>query len=205
MLWTRRTTNLRPVRRILSFWALVGLAAATVGCATYRDDLDRAMAHYNNREYDKALVLLQVLEPDLDSLAPPERAEYAYYRGMSHFLLKQRHHARHWLGRAAAREKIKEGMLRPDEKAKVDDTLNELNKDRWGGASTPAAGSKTCQADADCDKGQFCDAGSCKDAPAAEQPADASPPATGDAAKSCNTDVECPGDKVCADGTCKTP
>ena len=50
---------------------------ALVGCATYRDDFDRARLHYETNEYDKALLLLEVLEGDIDSLSQVERAQYA--------------------------------------------------------------------------------------------------------------------------------
>jgi hypothetical protein len=113
-----------------------------VGCATYRDDLDRAMVHYHSNEYDKALALLEVLEDDIDSLSPSERAHYSYYRGLSHYRLDQRHDARHWLGMAAARNKARAGSLTAEEKKRVDDTLAELNEARWGGAKTGEAESK---------------------------------------------------------------
>jgi hypothetical protein len=168
------------LRRALVGGALLMSVAAMSACATYRDDLDRAVAHYNSRAYDRAVVLFDVLEPDLDSLSPPERARYAYYRGMSHFLLEQRRHARHWLGNAAAREKAAEGSLHPEELAKLGETLDDLNEDRWGGAKTPSA-EKKCQVDLDCVKGQFCDDGSCKEAPSsAEEPSKADEPAKSD-------------------------
>lgn len=161
------------LRKLFSVAAMVAL----VGCATYRDDLDRSMVHYHANNYDKALALLEVVEPDLDSLSPSERAQYAYYRGMSHFRLEQRRDARHWLGRSAAREKADEGSLSSEELKRVNDTLTDLNKDRWGGASTEAAETKTCAADTDCEGGQFCDGGVCKKAEkAAAEPAAA--PAT---------------------------
>lgn len=138
------------------------LVATAGGCATYRDDLDRAMGHYNGRQYDRALALLEVLEPDIDSLSEAERAQYAYYRGMSHFLLDQRLHARHWLGRAAAREKKNEGSLQPGELEKIDDTLTDLNKARYGGAETPAESDASCSKDEDCGDGSFCNGSVCK-------------------------------------------
>ncbi len=144
---------------------LGGAAVLGSGCATYRDDLDRSVQHYNARSYDKALALLEVLEPDIDSLSEAERAQYAYYRGMSHFLLEQRLHARHWLGRAAAREKGNEGSLNPEEKKKVGETLGELNKDRYGGSDVPAPERAKCNVDVDCVKGQFCENSLCTKAP----------------------------------------
>lgn len=151
-------------RSLLAVWLIVAAGA----CATYRDDLDRSVEHYNARSYDKALALLEVLEPDIDSLSEAERAQYDYYRGMSHFLLEQRLHARHWLGLAAAREKKAEGSLNPDEKKKVDDTLTDLNKDRYGGSEVAAPEQAKCNVDNDCVKGKFCDNGECKKAPAAD-------------------------------------
>jgi hypothetical protein len=156
------------VRTLLAGCLIVALSGPVTlgGCATYRDDLDRSVQHYNSRSYDKALALLEVLEPDIDSLSEAERAQYAYYRGMSHFLLEQRLHARHWLGRAAAREKGHEGSLNPDEKKKVDDTLTDLNKDRYGGSDVAAPEKTKCNVDNDCVKGKFCDGGVCTQAPA---------------------------------------
>jgi len=143
-----------------------GLAAllllAAVGCATYRDDLDRARLHYEANEYDKALVLLEVLERDIDSLSEAERAQYAYFRGMSHFRLEQKRDARHWLGNAAARELTAQGSLTTDAKSRADDTLTKLNAPYFGessGGEEPRAG--RCKTDLDCKKGHYCEAGAC--------------------------------------------
>src|SRR5271165_6383756 len=91
---------------------LVVGALATGGCSTYRSDLDRARAHYDKNEYEPALALFRVLEPDLDSFNPAEHAQYAYSRGMTDYRLSSlvsagntasdpkqafRSHARHWL------------------------------------------------------------------------------------------------------------
>ncbi len=179
----------------------------STACATYRDDLDRAVNHYHAREYEKALVLFDVLEYDLDSLSPQERAEYCFYRGMSHYLLEQRAHARHWLGRAAARDKAFGGGLNPEEAKKAAATLDNLNRDRWGDAETPAA-NKTCQVDGDCAEGQFCDNNACTDAPA--KPTVPDPSATGEPPPKkpdggCATDADCPGTEICEANTCKAP
>jgi hypothetical protein len=161
------------IRALLSWLLVLGAA-----CATYRDDLDRSMQHYNAREYEQALALLEVLEKDIDSLSVAERAQYSYYRGMSHFLLDQRFHARHWLGLAAAREKTDVGSLHPDEKKKVEDTLAELNKRVYGGSDVPAVDRQKCNVDTDCVKGQFCDNGE---------------------------DGDCPSSQKCVGDTCKRP
>jgi hypothetical protein len=165
----------------LSVLALSVLSGVSAGCATYRADLDRSIGHYDRHHYDRALALLVVLEPDLDSLSPSERAQYAYYRGMSHFLLEQRRDARHWLAVAAAREKLQAGLLRPDEKKKTEEILTQLNEERLGGATTPATGEAptSCETDAACGEGKFCDGGRCAPVPEAA-PGDAEPTREGD-------------------------
>ncbi len=154
------------MRRSLFSLALLGLALATsaFGCATYRQDLDRARAHYDKNEFEPALALFRVLEPDLDSFSASELAQYAYSRGMTDFRLaalasqekgtnlmdpKQayRQHARHWLAVAAAIEKQTPGGLAADEKQRLDEALGELNAEVYGdpppaGASGPAKGDK---------------------------------------------------------------
>jgi hypothetical protein len=195
-------------KRLSTGLATALIIVAASACATYRGDLDRAVAHYNNREYDRAVVLFEVLEPDLDSLSVAERARYAYFRGMSHFLAEQRRDARHWLGNAAAREKAAEGSLHPEEVTKLEETLATLNQERWGGATTPSATS-SCEADADCDKGQFCDDGSCRQAPgASEGDTPGGEASAGDASaqnQTCKSDADCSGTLVCSGGNCQKP
>ncbi len=57
------------------------------GCATYRQDLERARAHYDKNEFEPALALFRVLEPDIDSFSDGELAQYAYSRGMTDYRL----------------------------------------------------------------------------------------------------------------------
>ncbi|MBM4357797.1 MAG: hypothetical protein FJ096_06775 [Deltaproteobacteria bacterium] len=139
---------------------LAALLASLVGCATYRDDFDRARLHYDANEYEAALLLLEVLERDIDSLSESERAQYAYYRGMSHYRLEQKRDARHWLGNAAAREQATEGALTGEAKGRVTEILDKLNAP-YHGESDAAAKARRCKAEKDCDKGEFCDAGQC--------------------------------------------
>jgi hypothetical protein len=127
------------MKRLAANGLVLSLALGLTACATYRDDLDRASVHYHANEYAESLALLAVVENDIDSLSEGERARYAYYRGMSYFRLNQLPDARHWLGRAAAREKATAGSLSKEEITRVNDTLDKLNISRWGGASTPAA------------------------------------------------------------------
>jgi len=135
----------------------LGAALAASSCATYRQDLARARAHYDRNEYEPALALFRVLEPDVDSFSDAEHAQYAYSRGMTDYRLsalvspgnsvadpKQayRSHARHWLAVARAIEKETPGGLSDDEKKRLEDALGDLNRDVYGGGDTttdPAA------------------------------------------------------------------
>lgn len=162
------------------------LVFALFGCATYRDDFVRARGHYDANEYDKALLLLEVLERDIDSLSAAERAQYAYVRGMSHFRLEQKRDARHWLGNAAAREFSAQGSLSTDAKARVDELLKKLNGPYFGESNSGDTSTGECRTDLDCEKkGQFCDAGACATAGAEEtRPSESNSREQGDAASS---------------------
>ncbi len=140
----------------------LALPLASAGCATYRQDLARAKTHYEANEYEKALALFRVLEPDMDSLSEAEKTQFAYFRGMTDYRLaglanpgsgmsnpKQdfRSNARHWLGVASAIEKQSQGGLTGDEKQRLADAMTDLNKDVYGGADSapddaPKAGDK---------------------------------------------------------------
>lgn len=139
---------------LVSFASVVTCSAALLsgaGCATYRDDLQRARAHYDKNEYEPALALFRVLEPDADSFSPAEYAQYSYSRGMTDYRLSSlvssgnaasdpkqafRSHARHWLAVARAVEKETPGGLTPDEKQRLEDALTDLNKDVYGGGDS---------------------------------------------------------------------
>ncbi len=138
-------------------WVLLFCASAlgATSCATYAQDLERARLHYQANRYEQALALFRVLEHDMDSYSPAEQAQYAYLRGMTDFRLAElapqgtgvadprqafRDNARHWLGLAAAIEKNTPGGITGDEKQRLTDTLNDLNRDVYGGAEAlPAA------------------------------------------------------------------
>ncbi|EYF01285.1 hypothetical protein [Chondromyces apiculatus] len=131
-------------------WAILLCAAfAGASCATYSQDLERARSHYDANQYEQALALFRVLEPDLDSFSDAEQAQYAYLRGMTDFRLAElspqgqgiadprkafRDNARHWLALAAAIEKNTPGSVSNDQKTRLTGTLTELNLDVYGGA-----------------------------------------------------------------------
>lgn len=169
--------------------ALAALAAS--GCATYKNDLERAKQHYQANEFEASLALLRILEIDMDSLGWADRADYAYTRGMTDFRLAElskksegvnnprkafRDNARHWLGVAAAIEKNHPQSLTSDAKQRLDTTMLELNREVYGGGEAPAEGdkggdakdggkpkgdAKACKADADCGAGQICEGNVC--------------------------------------------
>lgn len=141
------------MRRLVR-WALFPVlaslfAAASAGCATYAQDLDRARQHYEANRYEQALALFRVLEHDMDSFSPAEQAQYCYLRGMNDYRLAElapqgtgvadprkafRDNARHWLALAAATEKNTPGSISNDQKQRLGDALNDLNRDVYGGA-----------------------------------------------------------------------
>src|SRR5262245_55315932 len=136
------------MRRLVASSILASFLALG-GCATYKQDLERAEKHYSENQFEQALALFRVLEDDMDSLAPGDQARYAYLRGMTDFRLSAlaasgsgvadprkafRSNARHWLGVAAATEKATPGGLTGDEKQRLEETLTDLNRDVYGGA-----------------------------------------------------------------------
>jgi hypothetical protein len=166
-------------RLLLLGTALVALA----DCATYTSDFDRARAHYEANEFDKALVLLEVLEHDIDSLSEQERAQYAYFRGMSHLRLEQPKDARHWLANAAARESASQGALLGDAKSRIATELRPLNAPYYGeSAAEEDTKASSCKADLDCGDGGYCDAGRCAGAGSSGKASPKKPPEPSDAA-----------------------
>lgn len=133
---------------------LVVLALAPVfGCATYQDDLARGIKYYEGNEHERSLAVLRSLEPDIDSLRPEDRVRYYYFRGMTDYRLandtfKVRPDARHWLGLAAAGEKDTPAALNEEQKTRLAEALDDLNRDIYGGADTDDAPKKKDDGDA---------------------------------------------------------
>ena len=117
--------------KILLCWA-VGLVM--LGCATYREDLNRGQRLYDENQYDRALAIWRILEEDRDSLSLTDQARYAYLRGMTDLSLGFRGDARHWLAIAKAIEQEHPGGLKPDWKTRLEEKLDDLNRDVYGGA-----------------------------------------------------------------------
>ena len=139
--------------RAPTFFAALSLSfALATGCATYKQDLNRAQAHYDQNRYEQALALFRVLEADIDSLDAGDRTRYAYLRGMTDYRLASiapkgsamadprasfRANARHWLAVAAAMDKQTPGGITDEEKKRLTDALDELNAEVYGGAEEP--------------------------------------------------------------------
>ena len=115
---------MRPLRLI----ALV-LSLAASACNTYGDALSRSQSAFDAHEYERALSLLRELEGDLLRLAPPERARYAYLRGMTDLRIGHRADARHWLAIAEAYDADAPGTLPADWKARAGAALADLAAD----------------------------------------------------------------------------
>ena len=169
----------------LRFRAAFALALALAGCATYREDLYRGQRMYEQNQYERALAIWRMLEPDTDSLNVGDQARYAYLRGMTDYRLGFRPDARHWLAIAQATEVAHPGGLNAEWKERMGQALDDLNKDAYGGGerfdtsqsraletttaapgdsasvapapASPPAKSGACRANADCPAGQICD------------------------------------------------
>lgn len=127
--------------------AVVALSAAVAlpACATYTQDLDRGIHHYDAAEHERALAVFRSLENDTDSFSGQERARYFYYRGMTDYRLatpeyEVRADARYWLGLARSAEDKTPGSLTQDQKKRLGDALEDLDEDvyKTGVAKKPA-------------------------------------------------------------------
>jgi len=105
----------------------LALLIALAGCTTYHDELARAQSAFEANQHERVLALLRDLEPDVARLPPPERAHYAYLRGMTDYRVGYRSDARHWLAVARAYEDQSPGMLPADWKQRTSDALAELD------------------------------------------------------------------------------
>ena len=106
------------------------------GCATYREELNRGQRLYDENEYERALAIWRDVELDMDSLSENDQARYAYLRGMTDYRLGFRPDARHWLAIAKAIDMAHPGGLSGDWKGRVEEALNDLNREIYGGAES---------------------------------------------------------------------
>ena len=70
----------------------------------------------------------------MDSLEDNDQTRYAYLRGMTDYRLGFRPDARHWLAISKALEIDHPGGLSSDLKARLEESLADLNKEVYGGS-----------------------------------------------------------------------
>jgi hypothetical protein len=111
--------------------ALLVVIAALFGgaCVTYGEELNRGQRYFHNNEYERALAIFRALENDIDSLPAPDRARYAYLRGMSDYRMSLRPDARHWLALARAYDEASRGGLEEGWRDRMKDALKDLDND----------------------------------------------------------------------------
>jgi hypothetical protein len=120
------------MRRILAPCAIFAVAVGLCACATYSQDLNRGHRHFGANEYERALAIWRVMEPDVDSLSAQDRARYAYLRGMTDYRLSFRSDARHWLALARAYDQATPGGLEDPWKERMKEALKDLDNDVFG-------------------------------------------------------------------------
>lgn len=119
------------MRRFVLAFCLVALPAVFGACTTYQSELQRGINHYKNEKPEQAIVVLQSLEGDIDSLSAEDKVKYAYYRGMADYRISEQHEkarndARYWLSLAKAGADVSKGSLTEDERAQVEKVLAKL-------------------------------------------------------------------------------
>jgi len=127
-------------RVILVAWFGVGAPLAIASCVTYAEELNRGQRHFQGNEYEQALAIWRVLERDIDSLPPGDRARYAYFRGMTDYRMSLRDDARHWLAIARAYDQAVPGGIEDAWRERMKEALKDLEGDlRAEGATARAA------------------------------------------------------------------
>ena len=112
--------------RLAFFLVIASLVGA---CVTYGEELNRGQRYFHNNEYERALAIFRALESDIDSLPPPDRARYAYLRGMTDYRMSLRLDARHWLALARAYDEASRGGLEEGWRDRMKDALKDLDND----------------------------------------------------------------------------
>jgi hypothetical protein len=119
------------------------LAFALSACTTYKDDLARSQRAFEDNQHERALAILRMLEPDTRHLDTTERARYAYLRGMTDFRVGYKADARHWLAVAKAMDEASPGLLEPDWRTRLDQSLTELDTLVWVNGMESVSNAKT--------------------------------------------------------------
>ena len=134
---------LRLVRGVVLVGSLgLGASLSLASCVTYQEELNRGQRHFQGNEYEQALAIWRVLERDVDSLSPGDRARYAYFRGMTDYRMSLRDDARHWLALARAYDQATPGGIEDAWRERMKEALKDLEGDARGDsvARAPDAG-----------------------------------------------------------------
>ncbi len=116
-----------PSRFAVLVVLVLASSTASIGCATYRDQLVRSQSSFERNDYERTLGSLRALEANTTKLSTPEQAQYAYLRGMTDYRLGYRADARHWLAIARTYDETTPGILPTDWKARMTEALDEMN------------------------------------------------------------------------------
>lgn len=104
----------------------VAVAGCALACATHSDALARGQRYYEENQYERALALWRDLDRRGAGFEGPERARFAYFRGMTDYRLGYRDDARHWLAIARATEEAHPGALGSVWLERLDSALTDL-------------------------------------------------------------------------------
>jgi len=179
---------------------LVLTALCPIGCATYREDLNRGQRMYEENQYEQALALWRILEEDSDSLSPNDRARYAYLRGMTDYRLGFRADSRHWLAIAKATDRAHAGSLSAAWEERLEQSLTDLNQDVYGAAESSDASNLHA---VEYGKAESSDPGGAVDAGSGSGPGSSVPLPPSQRGR-CQSNADCPTGEIC-DGKSCTP
>ncbi len=122
--------------------ALLSAACALSACQTYQGELGRAQKAFEQNDHERALAIFRQLEPDISQLSIPERAQFAYLRGMTDYRIGYKVDARHWFAVAKSLEDGTPGLLPGDWKGRLVEALDELNEGVYGGGMESLSNAK---------------------------------------------------------------
>jgi hypothetical protein len=124
---------LRLVARVVLAGSVgLGASLSLASCVTYAEELNRGQRHFQGNEYEQALAIWRILERDIDSLSPGDRARYAYFRGMTDYRMSLRDDARHWLAMARAYDQAVPGGIEDAWRERMKEALKDLEGDLRG-------------------------------------------------------------------------
>jgi hypothetical protein len=106
-------------------------------CASFSDEWDRAVDHYEAGRYRPAVQKFNDLEPEIPRKSVAVRTQFYFYRGMSNLRAGKRRDARHDLAVADELRDQDSTALTELEKEDLDHALQELGLGR-GAGMTPS-------------------------------------------------------------------